>query len=85
MAETLIKKGYTIHYYKPNDNQELEFLIEKDGEVIPLEVKASNTATKSLNLFIDEFKPSIAIKLINGNIGLQDKKLSIPHYLLMFI
>lgn len=85
VAETLIKKGYTIHYYKPNDNQELEFLIEKDGEVIPLEVKASNTATKSLNLFIDEFKPSIAIKLINGNIGLQDKKLSIPHYLLMFI
>jgi len=85
VAETLIKNGYTLHYYKPNDSSELEFIIEKDGEVIPIEVKAGNAATKSLDSFIEEFLPSIAIKLIGGNVGIADKKFSIPHFLAMFI
>lgn len=85
VAETLIKNGYTLHYYKPNDSLELEFIIEKDGEIIPIEVKAGNTPTKSLDSFIEEFTPSIAIKLISGNIGLTDKKFTIPHFLAMFI
>lgn len=85
VAETLIKNGYTLHYYKPNDSLKLEFIIEKDGEIIPIEVKAGNTPTKSLDSFIEEFTPSIAIKLISGNIGLTDKKFTIPHFLAMFI
>lgn len=84
-AETLIKNGYTLHYYKPDDNSELEFVIEKDGEVVPIEVKAGNTATKSLNRFIEEYSPSIAYKLISGNIGQSEAKLTLPHYLAMFI
>ena len=84
-AETLIKNGYSLHYYKPDDNSELEFVIEKDGEVVPIEVKAGNKATKSLNKFIDEFEPSVAYKLISGNIGMNETKLSLPHYLAMFI
>ncbi|MBR4021871.1 MAG: DUF4143 domain-containing protein, partial [Ruminococcus sp.] len=85
VAETLIKNGYTLHYYKPDDNSELEFVIEKDGEVVPIEVKAGNTATKSLNKFIDNFNPSIAYKLISGNLGINDSKYTLPHFLTMFI
>ena len=85
VAETLIKNGYTLHYYKPDDNSELEFVIEKDGEVVPIEVKAGNTATKSLNKFIDNFNPSIAYKLISGNVGINDSKYTLPHFLTMFI
>lgn len=84
-AETLIKNGYSIHYYKPDDNSELEFVIEKNGEIVPIEVKAGNAATKSLNRFIEEFKPSVAYKLISGNIGMNETKLTLPHYLAMFI
>lgn len=84
-AETFIKNRYTLHYYKPDDNSELEFVIEKDGEIVPIEVKAGNTATKSLNRFIEEFTPSIAYKLISGNIGQSEAKLTLPHYLAMFI
>lgn len=85
VAETLIKKGYTLHYYKVEDNFEIEFIIEQNGEVIPIEVKAGNSATKSLNNFIELFNPSIAIKLINGNLGLVDYKLTIPHFLALFL
>lgn len=85
VAETLIKNGYRLQYYKPNDDSELEFLIEKMGEVVPIEVKAGNTATKSLNTFIETYFPSVAYKLVGGNIGENDVKLTIPHYLTMFI
>lgn len=85
ISECLIKNGYILHYYKPNDNHELEFLIEKNGEVIPVEVKASNSSSVSLNDFINEYQPSIAYKLIFGNIGQLDTKKTIPHYMVMFI
>lgn len=85
VAQTLAANGYTLHYYKPNDSSELEFLIEKDGEVIPIEVKAGNTATRSLDAFVKEYEPTVAIKLISGNLGFAGKKLSIPHFLAMFL
>lgn len=85
VAETLIKNGYTLHYFKPDDGHELEFVIERNGEVVPIEVKAGNEATASLNSFIEEYKPNIAFKLISGNVGESGVKFSVPHYLAMFI
>lgn len=85
IAEAFVKNGYSLHYYKPDENSELEFLIEKDGEVVPVEVKAGNTATKSLNQFIEKYEPSVSYKLISGNIGKTDTKVTLPHYMVMFI
>ena len=85
VAETLVKNGYTLHYYKQGDSSELEFVIEKNGEVVPIEVKAGNAATKSLDAFVKDYEPSIAFKLIGGNVGVTDKKYTLPHFLAMFI
>jgi len=85
ISETLIKNGYSLHYYKPNQDSEIEFLIEKNVEVIPIEVKAGNNTTVSLNRYIEKYKPTIAYKIIDGNVGLIDNKLTLPHYLAMFI
>ena len=85
VAQTLVSNGYAIHYYKIKDSSELEFIIEKNGSVIPIEVKASNAPTKSLDRFVENFKPYVAIKLINGNVGKNGVKYSIPHYMAMFI
>ena len=85
IAEILVKNGYELYYYKPDDSNELEFLIEKNGEVIPVEVKAGNTATKSLNRFIEKYKPTVAYKIVDGNVGVNENKLTIPHYMVMFL
>lgn len=85
VSESLVKKGYQLYYYKPDDSHELEFLLEIDGEVIPVEVKAGNTATVSLNNFIDDYRPRIAYKLISGNVGIVGNKITLPHYMVMFI
>lgn len=85
IAECLVKQGYKLYYYKPDDNHELEFLIEKEGSVIPIEVKAGNTASVSLNNFIADFTPNIAYKLISNRNGIVGVKETIPHYMVMFI
>ena len=85
IAELLVKKGYKLHYYKPDDDHELEFIIEKNGEVIPIEVKAGNTKSISLNRFINDFSVSIGYKLINGNQGYENNKKTIPHYMIIFL
>ena len=79
IAECLIKNGHKLYYYKPDDDHELEFLIEKDTEVVPVEVKATNNASVSLNNFISDFAPKTAYKLISGNIGTTESKITLPH------
>ena len=85
IAECLIKRGYKIYYYKPNDSQEIEFIIEKNGEVIPVEVKAGNTSSVSLNKFIKDYSPSVAYKLIGGRNAKDGVKITLTHYMVMFL
>ena len=86
ISEALIKKGYKLYYYKISDSTlEIEFIIEKNGEVLPIEVKAGNDSTPSLNNFISKYSPSITYKLINGNVGKVENKKTIPHYMILFI
>lgn len=85
ISECLIKRGYTLYYYKPDSECEIEFLIEKEGGVVPVEVKAGNNRTASLNRFIREFSPKAAYKLIGGGNGRADTKITLPHYMVMFL
>lgn len=85
ISESLVKNGYNLYYYKPDDNHELEFLLEREGKIIPVEVKSGNTATVSLNNFIKEYNPTIAYKFISGNVGLSDTKVTLPYYMVMFV
>ena len=53
--------------------------------VIPVEVKAGNADTPSLNRFLEKFHSIYAIKLIDGNLGTSENKLVIPHFMAMFL
>lgn len=82
----LIKRHENVNYYKRKDNQqEIEFLIEKNAEVIPIEVKSKNGTTISLNNYINVFSPQIAYKIIDGNLGVINTKNTIPLFMTMFI
>lgn len=85
IAECLVKRGYALYYYKPDDSHEIEFIIEKNSGTVPVEVKAGNTASVSLNTFIKDFSPNIAYKLIGGRNGVNGVKYTLPHYMVMFL
>ena len=43
---------------------EIDFVIQRDGKLIPIEVKsADNTRAKSLKVYMETYKPDYAIKL----------------------
>ncbi len=84
--DILVKRGYKLYYYKTdNSTQEIEFLLTKKDGIIPIEVKSKNGSTLSLNNYITEYQPRYAYKLINGNIGVVDAKITLPLYMAMFI
>ena len=84
--DMLTKRGFDLNYYKNDHNtQEIEFLFSSGGNVIPIEVKAKNGATLSLNNYVENFAPPYAFKLISGNLGISDKKITLPLYMTMFI
>ena len=86
IASQLAQKGDPLYYYKPDENdQEIEFVISRNAEAIPLEVKSKRGETRSLNEFIENRNPSVAYKLISGNIGKSGVRITIPHYMIMFL
>lgn len=84
--DMLTKRGIALNYFKNDNNtQEIEFLCAREGAVIPIEVKSKRGATISLNHFIEEYKPPYAYKLVAGNVGVSECKITLPLYMAMFI
>lgn len=86
IADILTKRGYKLNYYRTeNGSIEVEFLISKEVKVIPIEVKANQGSTISLNEMLKRKDIPFGYKLISGNIGVNDKKIVLPLYMAMFL
>lgn len=73
--------GYKTYYWESNRGAEIDFIIQRDTHIIPIEVKAAdNTRAKSLKLYMDAYKPAYAIKLSTKNFGCEDNKKIVPLY-----
>lgn len=86
IACVLERKGLPLFYLKNEDgSREVEFAIERDGGVVPIEVKSSNGATVSLNDALERPDVPYGFKFIDGNVGVSGKKITLPHYMAMFL
>lgn len=85
VADMLVKQGYNLYFYK-NEKGTLgmDFFIRDIDSLIPVEVKANNNSTISLNNLIDDKKYKdikYGIKLCNKNIGFNGKFYTFPYFL----
>lgn len=86
IADMLTKRGYKLNYYRTdNGSVEVEFLISKDAKIIPIEVKANNGSTVSLNEMLKRADIPYGYKLISGNVDVNEKKIVMPLYMAMFL
>ena len=86
IADFLVKKGYPLYYFKRDDSSsEVEFLIEKECSVVPIEVKSKKGSTSSLDTILKKDDVKLGYKIVDGNLGITEKKKTIPHYMTMFI
>ena len=77
----LTANGYKTYYWESERGAEIDFVIQRDGQLIPIEVKsADNTRAKSLKVYMETYKPAYAIKLSAKNFGFEDNKKIVPLY-----
>lgn len=77
----LTANDYTNYYWESDRGAEVDFVIQREGIIIPIEVKSSdNTKAKSLKMYMDIYKPEYAIKLSAKNFGFEDNKKIVPLY-----
>lgn len=77
----LTMNGYTTYYWESDRGAEIDFIIQRNGTIIPVEVKsADNTQAKSLKVYIEKYKPKYAIKLSAKNFGFVNGKKIVPLY-----
>lgn len=81
VASQIIAKGDNLYYWESDYSAEVDFVIQRNGEIYAIEVKSGeHTKSKSLNLFIEKYKPDYAIRFSLKIFGETDKIKSIPLY-----
>lgn len=84
VAEALVKSGYDLYYYRTDDSSiEEDFFVRTQEHLVPVEVKAGNTVSKSLRKLIEsKFYPTISygIKFAHANIGRSDTIITFPYF-----
>jgi len=85
VADMLVKQGYNLYFYKNEKGTvEMDFFVRDKDSLIPVEVKAYDRATISLNNLIESERfndVKYGIKLCYKNIGFNGKFYTFPYFL----
>lgn len=90
VAQELLAHGFDeLFYYNSKKMGEVDFVVELNGEVLPIEVKSGKDYLRhrALNNVLDcqEYRIPQAIVLCNDNLSTKDKVTYVPIYMIMFI
>ena len=87
VANELIAKQLKLFYWRGKASAELEFIIESDNKLYPIDVKKGKGTLNSLRKFSDHNKFEFAIKVSKNNYGYnaEQKLLTIPFYFIPFV
>ena len=87
VANELIAKEHKLFYWRGRSSAELEFIIESNNKLYPLDVKKGKGTHNSLEKFSNHNKLEYAIKVSKNNYGYnpEQKLLTIPFYFIPFV
>jgi Holliday junction resolvase-like predicted endonuclease len=70
-----------LMYWNSEGKAEVDFVLQLDGEVVPIEVKKSRrNRSKSLGVFVEKYKSKYAIRISKKNFGFENNIKSVPLY-----
>ena len=88
-AMELKAHGFDLYYFNNKKQGELDFVIERNGKILPIEIKSGKDYKRhnALKNVLETTNYSIqqAIVFCNDNLCVQDKVLYCPIYMLMFL
>ena len=84
VLESLIRKLEVEPYYWANDSYEVDFVIQIDNDIYPVEVKAGiNIQAASIKQYLSDYKDTkLGIRFSLKNLSFDGKILNIPLYLI---
>lgn len=87
VANELVAKEHKLFYWRGKTSAELEFIIESDNKLYPIDVKKGRGTLNSLEKFSNHNKFEYAIKVSKNNYGYNPKQklLTIPFYYISFV
>ena len=89
VAQELLAKGHKEYYFNSKKQGELDFVIELDGKVVPLEIKSGKDYKRhsALNnvLECEEYQISEGYIFSEGNVETVGRKVYMPIYMIMFL
>ena len=81
VVNELRKNGYDCYYWESDGKAEIDFIIQKNAEIIPIEVKTSiHTKSRSLDLYMKKYEPKYSIRISEKNFGIENNIKSVPLY-----
>lgn len=70
------------HYYSPSQNYEIDFLLQNESDIIPVECKAGkNTVSASFKRYRNEQNPNFSIRFSELPYKKQEDMINVPLYL----
>ena len=89
IAQELLSKGQKVYYSTSKKQGELDFVIEIDGKVVPLEIKSGKDYKRhsALNNVLknSDYEIENGYILSEGNIEVEGKRIYMPVYIVMFL
>ena len=87
VANELIAKGHKLFYWRGKASAELEFIVESDNMLYPIDVKKNKGTLNSLEKFANHNKFANAIKVSGNNYGYhpEQRLLTVPFYFIPFV
>ena len=89
VAQELVAHGLEPYYYNSKKRGELDFVIEQDGKVLPIEVKSGKDYTyhRALSNIMDceDYDLPEAFVLNNDNLSVGGRITYMPVYMVMFL
>ncbi|WP_442957624.1 DUF4143 domain-containing protein [Petrimonas sp.] len=80
MQQTL-NKGYDLFYWQSDGKAEIDFVLQIDDSVIPVEVKKGiHNRSRSLGIFAEKYKSPYTIRISKKNFGFENNIKSVPLY-----
>ncbi|WP_298648730.1 ATP-binding protein [uncultured Proteiniphilum sp.] len=81
IAQVFGTKGYDLLYWQSNGKAEVDFVLQTDDVVIPVEVKKGRrNRSKSLGIFVEKYKSPYSIRISKKNFGFENGIKSVPLY-----
>ena len=81
VAQAFVNKGYDLFYWQSEGKAEIDFVLQIQDSVIPVEVKKGHrNRSRSLGIFAKKYKSPYAIRISKKNFGFENNIKSVPLY-----